>query len=158
MRSGVGLRAVVDTNLFVSGTIIPRGKPFTLLEAWRVGLFQLILSTEQRDELGRALRGKRVAKYGIGEAEIERIMHRLNDAATTVVINRPSPIPVRDPKDELILVAGLDGDADYLVTGDDDLLVLAGDPRLGKLQIVGVGEFLGVLGTPSEQEQREPGQ
>jgi predicted nucleic acid-binding protein len=39
----------------------------------------------------------------------------------------------------------LGGHADYLVTGDADLLVLAGEPALRGLCIVTVGEFLTVL-------------
>jgi predicted nucleic acid-binding protein len=48
--------------------------------------------------------------------------------------------------DERILGAALAGNADFLVTGDEDLLVLAGDPRLGSLRIVTVAAFLAILG------------
>ena len=52
---------------------------------------------------------------------------------------------MRDPKDEPILAAALGGGADYLVTGDADLLIYRGDSRLGSLQIVTVHQFLAVL-------------
>ncbi len=55
------------------------------------------------------------------------------------------PVPVRDPKDEHILASGLGGNADYLITGDEDLLVLRYDKRLGTLRIVTVTEFLPLL-------------
>jgi hypothetical protein len=54
-------------------------------------------------------------------------------------------VRVRDPKDEQILGTALASDADYLVTGDEDLLELAGDPRLGTLTIVTVVDFLAIL-------------
>ncbi|HEX5501645.1 MAG TPA: hypothetical protein VFW96_03425 [Thermomicrobiales bacterium] len=45
----------------------------------------------------------------------------------------------------MVLAAALGGSADYRVTGDDDLLALAGDPRLGALRIVTVRAFLDLL-------------
>lgn len=52
----------------------------------------------------------------------------------------------------MILAAALGGGADYVVTGDADLLVLNGDPRLGNLRIVTAGDFLALLSEPSEAE------
>ena len=34
------------------------------------------------------------------------------------------PVPSRDPDDDMFLLCALDGDADYLVSEDDDLLSL----------------------------------
>lgn len=42
----------------------------------------------------------------------------------------------RDPNDDHFLTAAMSGYADFLVTGDLDLLVLDGDPRVGSLRIV----------------------
>jgi len=50
-------------------------------------------------------------------------------------------VAIRDPKD-IHLLAALGGDADYLITGDADLLVLAGDPTLGPLRIITARAFL----------------
>ncbi len=44
-------KAVVDTNLLISGTILKRGSPFALLEAWRNRRFVLLLGQAQRDEV-----------------------------------------------------------------------------------------------------------
>lgn len=41
----------------------------------------------------------------------------------------------RDPKDDKFLAVAVAGSADYLVTGDDDLLTLNGNPALHSLQI-----------------------
>lgn len=37
-----------------------------------------------------------------------------------------APVPPRDPDDEVFLLCALDGNADYLVSEDDDLLTLKG--------------------------------
>ena len=145
-RSSEPPRAVVDTNLFVSGTILRRGSPFALLEAWRrTGAVRLITSRRQLEELARALRRPRIRKYGVSEAEIRSLLRRLASRAEVVAPQLPTPVPVRDPLDEHILGIAVAARADYLVTGDDDLLVLAGDPRLGTLKIVTVARFLTML-------------
>lgn len=48
----------------------------------------------------------------------------------------------RDPNDDPLLSAALNGRADYLVSGDLDLLELASDPRLGGLRILTPRAFL----------------
>jgi predicted nucleic acid-binding protein len=65
--------------------------------------------------------------------------------AIRVVASPSIPIPLRDPKDEHILAAALGGNADYLVTGDFDLLVHQGGPRLSTLRIVTAAQFLSIL-------------
>jgi len=59
------------------------------------------------------------------------------------------PVSVRDPKDDIVLATALTGEADFLVTGDVDLLVLNGHPAFGDLRIVVVREFLAVLSASS---------
>jgi len=51
-------------------------------------------------------------------------------------------IKVRDPKDVVVLAAALQGHADYLVTGDQDLLVLASHKSIKPLKIISPAEFL----------------
>lgn len=58
---------------------------------------------------------------------------------------RRLPVALRDKNDERTLAAALGAKADFLVTGDDDLLVLRGEPRLRGLRLVTAREFLGLL-------------
>ena len=44
-------RAVDNINLFVSGLISPRGQPGDLLDAWRAGRFELLISDRQLTEI-----------------------------------------------------------------------------------------------------------
>ena len=53
----------------------------------------------------------------------------------------------RDPKDDKILELAVNGRADYIVTGDDDLLVM--DPFRG-ISIIRPAEFLAFVGTEQE--------
>lgn len=138
------LPTVVDTNLFVSGTIHKGGTPRRLMLAWLARRFRLLLSDEQRAELDDVFaRPKIVLGYNVGREQLDELFAGLS-LPTRVTLRYPLPLPVRDPKDEKILAAALGG-ADYLVTGDLDLLVLRDDPRLAPLRIVTATEFLAVL-------------
>lgn len=146
-RGGSGMdsgpvSAVLDTNILVSGTIVPAGAPAAALDAWRRGAFLLLTSDEQLDELARTLRRPRFAeKYGV----TEDVIARLRQSAHLLAPLAPLPLTVRDRDDERILAIALGGGAAYLVSGDDDLLSLAGDTRLGTLRIVTVRDFLVLL-------------
>jgi len=56
------------------------------------------------------------------------------------------PVVVRDPKDEKLLACALHGRADYLVSGDRDLLELDGNLALGMLRILTARDFVEVVG------------
>jgi len=142
------ISATVDTNLFVSGLIIKHGNPYSLLQHWRRGLFLLVISKDQRIELGDVLRRDKITReYHIGQDDIKSILRRIDRTAVFVKALKASPVTVRDPKDEKILATAIAGKADYLVTGDKDLLVLNGEPNLATLRIVTVRDFLSLLST-----------
>jgi putative PIN family toxin of toxin-antitoxin system len=138
-------RAVVDTNLFVSGAISPFELPRQLLCAWTAQRFELLLSARQHAELSDVFaRPRLAASFQLPPEQLASLFVALN-ASARVPLRPMNPLPVRDVKDEHVLAAAFGGDADYLITGDNDLLVLAGDPPLGKLKIVTAAEFLAIL-------------
>jgi putative PIN family toxin of toxin-antitoxin system len=145
-RSSDPPRVVADTNRFVSGTILRRGNSFALLTAWQQGRFALVLSRWQRREIDRALRKPKLQqRFRNTRRERDAVLRRIDQTAEFVSPLPILPLTVRDANDEKILGAALAGQVDYLVTGDHDLLVLAGDPRLGTVQIVTVARFLETL-------------
>ena len=136
--SGGGPRAVADTNVFVSGAISPIGSPRRLPRAWFDRRFLLLLSDEQYAEMTDVFGRPRIAaQFRLGAGELSELFAGL-DAASRASVRAELPVRVRDPKDAHILAAAVGGDADYLVTGDRDLLVHRGEPRLGQLRIVTV--------------------
>jgi putative PIN family toxin of toxin-antitoxin system len=143
-ESSVKPRSVADTNLFVSGAISPGGSPHRLLQAWLDQHFHLLLSEEQFDEIVGVFRRPRLIKlFHYSRDELAALFATL--AAPRVTPAPVVPLRVRDPKDVEILAAALGGEADYLVTGDADLLELRDDPRLGPLRIVTAAQFLANL-------------
>jgi len=109
-------------------------------------VFELIVSEAIRQEYERALNEPRFGeRYGLIRQDIEDFLELVDRTAVMVTPSRSLPIQVRDKTDEKVRAAALGGKADYLVSGDQDLLVLRDDPGLGQLKIVTVREFLDIL-------------
>ncbi|HEX5505608.1 MAG TPA: putative toxin-antitoxin system toxin component, PIN family [Thermomicrobiales bacterium] len=138
--------AVIDTNLVVSAFISRRGAPHALLQALYQGAFRLLLSDALRQEYADVLaRPDLKRRYVVPAENVAAFFRFLDREAERVSPAPPSPITVRDLEDAHALAAALGGRADYLVSGDADLLVLAGDPRLGTLRIVTIRAFRDLL-------------
>lgn len=146
MTSGPGVSAVVDTNILVSGLLRPGGHPRRLLRAWYDQAFTLLVSPALVAEYTRVLARPRLrVRYGLDPAAAADFLALVERRGMVITPRVPLPLAVRDPKDDMVLAAALGGAADYLVTGDDDLLSLASDPRLGALRIRTVRAFLAAL-------------
>jgi putative PIN family toxin of toxin-antitoxin system len=143
-------RAVFDTNLLVSGFVSKIGAPYALMQRWYDRDFVIVITAQLRAEYEEVLaRPRLIQKHGLSQEEIDGFFEALSIDGDAVEALSPLPIEVRDAKDERVLAAALDNRADYLVTGDNDLLTLAGDPRLGTLQIVTARAFLDLLSRPT---------
>ncbi|MBM3293957.1 MAG: putative toxin-antitoxin system toxin component, PIN family, partial [Candidatus Aminicenantes bacterium] len=120
------IRAVIDTNILVSGLIKPDGPPGRILKALRDGRFTIILSSTLLEEIAAVLLFPRVRdKYGIDRRARETLSDLL--ALRGDLVAPPERLRVcRDPDDDRILEAAVGGHADYVVTGDVDLLHLEG--------------------------------
>ena len=124
------MRVVLDTNVLISGLLFPGGPPSRLLDAWRGGGFDLVLSDFMIDEITRvwnhlAPRLKRTP------ADLSDFLDMLILRGELVqldvaVLASAAVTELRDPNDVPKLATLLSVGADWLVTGDQDLLVLAG--------------------------------
>jgi uncharacterized protein len=140
-RNKTSLSAVVDTNVFVSGLIVEKGLPHQLIKLLEEELFVLIISEKLRDELEEVLRRDKFSAF-LSEDKLAKFFRMIDVISTIVLPNTSIPVEVRDPKDQKVLATAIGGKADYLVTGDEDLIVLNDSSKLGRLKIVGVKEFL----------------
>ena len=133
-------------DLFVGGLILKRGNPYELLEAWRRKGFVLLISEALQTEIAEVLvRPEIKEKYHLSTDEVEDTLRLLQ---TDALLSSPAPmLPVvlRDPKDEKVLALAISGQADYLVTGDEDLLTVEGNRDLLALRIVTPAAFLALL-------------
>jgi putative PIN family toxin of toxin-antitoxin system len=135
---------VLDTNVIVSGTIGNSGSPFIILEAWRKGRFILITSQTLIDEVERVFRYPRIQKkYHITEKQVTNVIKNLINYSIATPRNIKLSVITKDPPDNEVLIAALEGEADYIVTGDADLLELK---SYKGIKIVLPSEFVELLG------------
>ncbi len=122
------LRVVLDTNVLLSGIAYPASVPGKIMAAWRHGSVDVLLSAYILDELRRVL--PRLAhRHGLTLAEIDDLVDILSIQAEVI-----EPLPgvdpdLRDVDDRpvlgTLLAARKTSGADYLITGDKDLLAMA---------------------------------
>lgn len=136
------IRAVLDTNIVISG-IFWRGNPRDVLRAGVEGDFTLLLSPDLASELQDVVAREKFAKLraALGKTSEEIVA----DLQATAEMTTPAEVPsdaVRDPDDVAVLACAIGGNANYVVTGDDDLLTLK---AYEKVEIVTPAEFLAIL-------------
>jgi len=115
----------LDTNVLVSALIFRRRLSW-LREAWHHGQVRPLLCRATANELLRVLA---YPKFRLDENEIADLLADLLPATETVDLGRRRGrgLPqCRDPHDQLFLVLTQAARADVLVSGDADLLALAG--------------------------------
>lgn len=119
-----GPRVVLDTNTVLSALVFSRGRLGVLREAWQHARCQPLVSRVTVAELVRVL------TYPKFRLDPEQQRELLGDYVTHgSVIRMPARLPrtpvCRDPSDVPFLQLALVAKADFLVTGDGDLLALA---------------------------------
>jgi len=101
----------------------------------------LLFSKELFDELATTAKRRKFHRY-FGASHVDDLLEVFVEVG--VVVNVQSLINIcRDPKDNFLLALAKDGNADYLITGDSDLLSVK---KLGKTKIVKLSEFEKMLG------------
>jgi putative PIN family toxin of toxin-antitoxin system len=134
------IRVVLDTNVLVSALLF-NGQTGILRDLWKTGRIIPLISKETFAEFRRVLS---YPKFKLSQREIRAI---LNEEILPYV----EPVDIaeqvigicRDPHDDMFLAVAVFGNALYLVTGDQDLLVLK---IYDKTQIVTVAEFQSLAG------------
>lgn len=139
------MRAILDTNVYISFLLTPSpGRvPARILAHATLHRFQLCVSGEQLAELVRAVSAKPFLASHIDATDLEAFATRLRrDADFLDELPLATPGVVRDAKDDYLIAHALAANADYIVTGDRDLLDLE---RVNEVHIVTPTEFLTLL-------------
>lgn len=122
------MRIVIDTDLWVSGLMVPGSVPGHVVRAASMAQIAAVLSEPMLQELRLALQYRRVRpRIALSDAELERYLAELHYIAEVVDITGSSARVPRDRRDDIVLATYLASGADYLLTGDDDLLSLRPD-------------------------------
>jgi len=147
MRKKKELRVIVDTNLLISSAISLNSLADQLIVSWKEDAFNLIISFEQLEEIKDVSKRKKFASYPKFLDRIEELIKTLTFTAEIVkaLPEKNLTLHSRDPDDDFLLRDALGGNADYLITGDEDLLLLKDNPDIGKLRIITVKDFLSLI-------------
>ena len=138
------LRLVLDTNVVISA-LLWQGRPAGLLDLGAGEHIRLFTSPVLLDELKRSLDRPRLAAR-LKATGLSADQHVANYASLAGIVEpEPLPSPVsRDPDDDRVLECALAAQADAVVTGDDDLLVIGACQGIAILR---VAECLEVIKT-----------
>jgi putative PIN family toxin of toxin-antitoxin system len=128
------MRLVVDANIWISTLL--SSTCYIRVETFFTPKYRLIVSKELFKDLDSAIHKPYPAKR-IVRAEYDKLVFRLKTIAELVEVHSIVRV-CRDPKDNFLLALAKDGNADYLITGDADLLVLK---EFGNTKIVTLSEF-----------------
>lgn len=141
-------RTTVDTNVLISATFW-RGIPKQVIQTFEIGNAVLVLSDEILAEFERKLHHKKftneLAEIGLSIEEIVGDVRSMTDLALPVDVPEDA---IRDPKDRMILGCAVGGNADVIVSGDKDLLVLK---TYQDIPIVTPSAFLDIVNPPAEE-------
>lgn len=120
------MKVVLDTNVLLSGLMLPDSIPGRIVRAWRKTRFDLVSSKEQLAEIARVLTYPKIRKRLHWRREtVERFLRQLYLRSELVEVSDVSQSVPSDPKDQPILASLIASNAEYLVTGDSDLLTLS---------------------------------
>jgi hypothetical protein len=118
----VPVKVVVDTNIWVSSLIASSKTAAKLVDKWRKGKFEIVVSEQQVLELYDVFsRPKLLFKYRIDRQEIEDLVSSIATRAERITLKGSSKV-CHDPDDDIIIETAIRGKAKYLVTGDRDIM------------------------------------
>jgi len=130
-------RVVVDTS--VVSAAIRAGKAYGfLLKAVLGGKCALVTSDEIINEIREVLCRP---KFRLDKNEVDNVVSAL-ESLSDIIETKSKFSVVRDPADDMFINAAYDGGADYIVSGDRDLLDLA---EFKGIRMVTVDEMLRIL-------------
>jgi len=133
------IRAVVDTNLFISSTLY-EGPTSNLLSYWQQRRFIYLISKQILEEYIKVLS---YPKFRLTEEEIKWIIQEeLLSYVETVKIKTPVSVIKADSSDNIFLSTAVEGKTSFIISGDKHLLAVK---KYQNVQIVKVRDFFDLI-------------
>ncbi len=134
------IRLVIDTNLWISFLL---NNNFSILgELIRSQKVKLLFDSTLNSEIISVASRPKFKKY-ISNEQIFTLIDTLDFYGETITVTSVIE-ECRDVKDNFLLSLAVDGEADFLITGDKDLLVLK---QIEKTRILKISEFIELINT-----------
>lgn len=128
------IRALPDTNVLISA-LFWGGLPRRVVDLAVAGRFQAITSPELINEFEEVL----AEDFHLPQELLDLILRDTISYCEVVTPEAEVEAPIRDQADVKVLSCAISGRADFIITGDNDLLALK---ELRAIRIVTVREFL----------------
>lgn len=133
------IRAVIDTNVFVSGLISPHGVPGKILRAWEEKRIVVLVNRAILDEIQEVLLRPQIRKYHrLTDKQVEEFCGHIEQFGILIQQSKKLPHLSIDPDDLKLMDCAIAGKAEFLVTGDKELLNLG---MIGELSVVSPSVF-----------------
>jgi putative PIN family toxin of toxin-antitoxin system len=120
------MKVVLDTNVLVSALLRRDSIPGRLLQAVWDGTLDLVMSEPLLTELREVLHYPKIRKRLVAKAiDSDQFLDLLPFFSIQVDLTGVTVPRPRDAADDMVLATLVAGEAEWLVSGDEDLLVLA---------------------------------
>jgi putative PIN family toxin of toxin-antitoxin system len=134
------MRVVLDATVFVSAVLKGHSNPGRLVDLVRQGVVRLLVSPDILTELKTTLLTPRLRElHRKSHKWVVEFLRELTDLAELTPGETVVKVVEKDPSDNIYLACGVEGQADYIVSGDKHLL------NVGELQgipIVNPADFM----------------
>ena len=120
------MKVILDTNVFVSGVFFS-GPPYQILEAWRDGKIQIIISPEILDEY---LRVGDILAEDYPTIDLKPILDYVIRNAEVYAASPLHGAICEDPDDDKFLACALASESTVIVSGDKHLLKISGYQKI----------------------------
>lgn len=119
------MKVVLDTNVVISGLLVPGGPPGKIIDLWTENRITVVLSQALIEEYLDVLLRPKFKRIGT-LVERQDILVNLLELDNTVLINPKVSFAVvkDDPEDNRVLECAVEGMVDYIISGDEHLLAL----------------------------------
>jgi len=129
------MKIVIDSNIFIS-SFFWGGKPREIFERVLNGFDELYITDEIIKEIIKVMSSE---KFNVNNGVIKDYIHIIEKYSNKIVSKDNKKSISRDADDDKILQCGIGGNVDFIITGDNDLLVLK---EYKKIKIIKPKEYL----------------
>ena len=140
------IRIVIDTNILVSAILTAEGNPAKILKLVLQGKLNLIISPAILEEIRQVLRYPKLVKLMKKNMITLEEVYTFLDKMSKIAVITPGKLDIKaipdDPSDDMVLSCAVEGEADFIISGDHhltDLRIFQG------IKIVDPAAFLKII-------------
>ncbi|GHU34803.1 hypothetical protein FACS1894172_15600 [Spirochaetia bacterium] len=132
------MKVVIDSNIFVS-SFFWKGSPRKIVNRAIEGIDELYITQKILDEISEVVNRP---KFNTDKDGVKYYLKSIEEIANELISNIKIQNGSRDVDNTIILECGITGNVDYIITGDDDLLVLK---EFNRIKIITPKEYLEIV-------------